>query len=156
MRKTLSYLLCVGIGAALTLTVAAQQASREANEVIEITKAEWESIMAKKASAAVKNVANDCTMWVTDFPNRIDGKTAIYNLTEAKSQGTGELILAEMANEKVQRYGNVAILSYNFMGMAKDKDGAVEPTTAKSTRVYVNQGGQWLLVHANFAPIAAE
>ena len=156
MRKALSYLLCVGVGAALTLTVAAQQSSREANEVIEITKAEWESLMAKKASAAVKNVANDCTMWVPDFPNRIDGKTGIYNLREAESQGTGNLILAEMANEKVQRYGNVAILTYNFMGMTKDKDGSVEPMTAKSTRVYVNQSGQWMLVHANFAPIAAE
>ncbi len=80
----------------------------------------------------------------------------IYDLTEAETEGSGKLILVEMANEKVQRYGNVAILSYNFMGMAKDKDGAVEPTTAKSTRVYVNQGGQWMLVHANFAPVTAE
>ncbi|MGI8561547.1 MAG: hypothetical protein ACR2J7_08985 [Luteimonas sp.] len=25
---------------------------------------------------------------------------------------------------------------------------------AKSTRVYVKQGGKWMLVHANFAPVA--
>ena len=56
MRKALSYLFCIAIGATLTLTVAAQQAGRNADEVIEITKAEWESIMAKKASAAMKNV----------------------------------------------------------------------------------------------------
>jgi hypothetical protein len=37
--------------------------------------------------------------------------------------------------------------------MTKDKDGVVEPALAKSTRVYVKQGGTWMLVHANFAPV---
>jgi len=55
-----------------------------------------------------------------------------------------------VANAKVQVYGDVAILSYNFVGVAKDKDGKTEPTRAKSTRVYVKKGGQWWLVHANF------
>jgi len=31
-----------------------------------------------------------------------------------------------------------------------DKDGKVKPARAKSSRVYVKQGGQWMLVHANF------
>ena len=156
MRNALKMMSCVGLGAALALTVAAgQQAmSGPASEVIALTKAEWASIMAKKASAAVRNVAEDCTMWVPDFPNRIDGKATIFSLTEAETQGTGKLIMAEMANEKVQVYGDVAILSYNFMGMGKDKDGAVKPTQAKSTRVYVNKSGQWWLVHANFAPVS--
>ena len=26
------------------------------------------------------------------------------------------------------------------------------PSRAKSTRVFVQQGGEWMLVHANFAP----
>ena len=63
--------------------------------------------------------------------------------------------MAEMANEKVQVYGEVAILSYNYMGLDKDATGTVEPTRAKSTRVYVKKGHQWLLVHANFAPAEA-
>ena len=37
----------------------------------------------------------------------------------------------------------------------KNKDGKVTPAMAKSTRVYVKQGGQWMLVHANFAPVTA-
>ena len=49
-------------------------------------------------------------------------------------------------------YGNVAILSYNYAGVAQDKDGKNEPVRAKSTRVYVKQGASWMLVHANFAP----
>jgi ketosteroid isomerase-like protein len=48
-------------------------------------------------------------------------------------------------------YGDVAILSYNYAGVASNKDGVVEPVRAKSTRVYAKQGGSWKLVHANFA-----
>jgi ketosteroid isomerase-like protein len=55
-----------------------------------------------------------------------------------------------MVNEKVQVYGDVAILTYNYVGATKNKDGQVEPARAKSTRVYVKQGGRWMLVHANF------
>ena len=154
MRRMSTMLCGVAIGVIVTLTVAAAQPrGKAADEVIAITKAEWAAAMAKNASAAMKNVADDCTMWVPDFPNRIDGKDTIYSLTEVESGGAGNLVLAEMANEKVQVYGDIAVLSYNFMGMAKDKDGKIEPIKAKSSRVYIKEGRQWWLVHANFAPV---
>ena len=73
-------------------------------------------------------------------------------LAEANNGGSTKVVAADMANAKVQVYGDVAILSYNFIGVAKDKDGKVEPTKAKSTRVYVKKDGKWWLAHANFAP----
>jgi hypothetical protein len=45
------------------------------------------------------------------------------------------------------------VLTYNFVGVSADKDGATENILAKSTRVYVNMDGNWMLVHANFAPV---
>jgi len=39
--------------------------------------------------------------------------------------------------------------------MSQDKDGKIDPVRAKSTRVYVKQGGKWMLVHANFGADAA-
>jgi ketosteroid isomerase-like protein len=57
-----------------------------------------------------------------------------------------------MANPKVQVYnGNVAILTYNYVGLTQDKDGKTTPNRAKSTRVYVKKGDKWMFVHANFA-----
>ncbi len=45
---------------------------------------------------------------------------------------------APQKNSKVQVYnGDVASLSYNYVGMSVDKDGGTEPNRAKSTRVYV-------------------
>ena len=157
MSRLLTMVSCLALGVMLSFTMATTQAKhgKAASEVISITKAEWAAEMSKNASTAVKNFHDDCTMWVSEFPNRLDGKDTIYKFYDAGTTGSGSLVLAEMANEKVQIFGDVAILSYNFMGMSKDKDGKVEPIRAKSTRVFVNEGGKWLLVHANFAPVDA-
>jgi hypothetical protein len=48
--------------------------------------------------------------------------------------------------------GGAAALTYNFVGVNRDKDGKVSPNKAKSTRVYSKIDGKWMLVHANFAP----
>ena len=79
----------------------------------------------------------------------------MQHIVDGNFSGSDTLITAEMANEKVQVYGDVAILSYNYIASVKNKDGKVTPAMAKSTRVYVKQGGQWMLVHANFAPVTA-
>ena len=147
MRKTwlLSVLLIV-----LTAAVAQQPGRGTADEVIAITKAQWAAEMKKNTAEAMKNVAEDYTELNGDYSTRIEGKDLASRLGEAFSSGTGTLVAAEMLNPKVQQYGDVAILSYNFAGVVKDKDGKTENTRAKSTRIYVRKGGQWWLVHANF------
>ena len=72
-------------------------------------------------------------------------------LAEATAKASGKTVAAEMANPKVQVYGgNVAILTYNYVGLIQDKDGKTEPARAKSTRVFVKKDNKWVLVHANF------
>ena len=140
--------------ALFNLPALAQTNSQIAAEVIAITKAQWAAEMAKEPTAtAMQNVADEYTEFNADTPTRVDGKDLSMRLADAFAGGVGSLVAAEMANEKVQVYGDVAILTYNFVGMTKDKDGVVAPTLAKSTRVYVNKDGQWMLVHANFAPV---
>ena len=158
MGRFMSMITCFAMGVLLCTTLAWTQAghSKVADEVISITKAEWSALMSKNIGKAMQDVHKDCTMWVPEFPNRLNGKDAIYKFSDARATGTGSLIMAEMANEHVQVFGDVAILSYNFMGMNKDKEGKTKPSLAKSSRVYLNQGGKWLLVHANFAPIGTD
>jgi len=101
----------------------------------------------REASA---NWADEYTQFNPTFATRLDGKAQLVSLEKANSAGGGEGLFSDMANPKVQVYGDVAILSYNYMGVTKDKDGELENTRAKSTRVYVKKGGKWMLVHANF------
>ena len=155
MRRSTQLIMAFALGAVVTLMVAAapQSESGSSADVIKITKAEWQANMQKNTSAAMANVDEDCTMFEPGFPTRLEGKAMIRRWTEASSNAAGNLVMAEMTNEKIQTFGNTAVLTYNFLGAEQTKDGEVKPITAKSTRVYVKERGQWWLVHANFAPV---
>jgi ketosteroid isomerase-like protein len=129
---------------------AQQSKMSAADEVIAVTKAQWAADNAKNVAEGMKNTADDYTEFNSDFSTRLEGKALATRLSEANSKAAGVALVSEMANPKVQVYGDVAILSYNYVGLTQDKDGKIEPSRAKSTRVYVKQGGRWMLVHANF------
>jgi len=152
-RVLIAILLCVGTAATASAVVAQQPSSKQvAEEIIAIVRAEWAAEVEKNPAEALKNIAEDCTQFNGDYSTRLEGKTLLSRLAEASSRGSLSTVATEMANPKVQVYGDVAILSYNFVGMTQDKDGKTEPVRAKSTRVYARQTGKWMLVHANFAP----
>jgi ketosteroid isomerase-like protein len=134
--------------------IATEAASKDVDdEIISITKAQWAAEMKKDSSTAMKNIASDYTEFNFTYPTRLDGKELNQRLAEAQVAASGDLIVAEMANEKVQVYGDTAILTYNFIGAIKEKDGTVQPLLAKSTRVYIRENNRWMLVHANFAAV---
>ena len=152
MRLLLSILIVLSF--LFPFTMLAQTNDKVAEEIIAITKAQWEAQSDKKpASVWMKTVADEYTEFNSDSPTRLDGKELNGRLYDASTSGGVEFVADEMVNEKVQVYGDVAILSYNYVGYIKDKDGKVEPSLSKSTRVYAKKNGKWMLVHANFAPV---
>lgn len=127
----------------------------DAADVIAAAKAQWAAgISMASAAKQMETVADDYTEFNPVYPTRIDGKALNMTLAEAALKDGAKTIASEMANEKVQIYGDTAILTYNYIGVGQSKDGVNEPIAAKSTRVYVKQNGKWMLVHANFAPVA--
>ena len=149
MRNILLVPACLAL---LGLIGLGQQSSSKsvADEVIAIVKAQWAAQNQHNTAEAMKNVADDYTEFNGNYSTRLEGKEINMRLAEANAKASDTVLASEMANSKVQVYGDVAILSYNYVGMSQDKDGKVEPVRAKSTRVYVKQGGKWMLVHANF------
>lgn len=139
--------------ALLISSAAAAQANRAVeDEIMRLTKAQWAADMEKNTPAQVASIADDYTEFNGDYATRIEGKGITQRLYDGNNKDSGKLLAAEMLNPRVQVYGNTAILTYNFAGIAQDKDGKVTATRAKSTRVYVKAGSTWQLVHANFAP----
>ena len=63
-------------------------------------------------------------------------------------------VSSDMQNARVQVYGVTAILTYNFTGIRMWCRRQDQSALAKSTRVYVKEGGHWTMVHANFLPAA--
>jgi ketosteroid isomerase-like protein len=123
-----------------------------AEEIIAMVKAQWAAQISDPANAneQFKNTADEYTEFNSDYSTRVEGKALAMKLSEAGSKGAGRVLAAEMLNPKVQVYGDVAILSYNYAGVVSNKDGESKPARAKTSRVYAKQGGKWKLVHANF------
>ena len=147
---------CVSVVCLALLCLPAVASAGTEEEVIAATYAHWAANIAQDSEKAAAILADDYTQFNPNFPTRIDGKALNRRLADAMAEGGGHMLAGEMANAKVQVYGDVAILSYNFQGVNQDKDGATSTQLAKSTRVYVKQGGKWMLVHANFAPVSAD
>ena len=127
-----------------------------AAEVIAVTRAQWAAEVQGKSVAEQNAVlADDYTEFNPDYPVRIDGKAANVALYDAQALSGGKSVAGDMMNARVQVYGDVAILTYNYVGVVQEKDGKTNNNAAKSTRVYAKVGGQWKLVHANFAPVAS-
>ena len=125
-----------------------------AAEVMALARAQWASEIAGEAMAQQNaTLADDYTEFNGDCPTLLVGKTMLTRMGEVTPND--KAMYSELQNGRVQVYGDTAILTYNFAGLRRGADGKVNPSLAKSTRVYVKQGGQWKLVHANFSPVAA-
>ena len=123
-------------------------------EVMALARAQWASEIAGEAITHQNvTLADDYTEFNGDFPTLLVGKTMSTRMGEVTPND--KAMYSDMQNARVQTYGDTAILTYNFAGLRRAADGKVSPSLAKSTRVYVKQGGRWMLVHANFSPIAA-
>ena len=147
---------CVSVVCLALLCLPAIASAGTEEEVIKLAYAQWAAEIAGDDAAAESTLADDYTEFNPNFPTRVDGKARNSRLYAAMSEGGGSMLAGEMANAKVQVYGDVAILTYNFLGVNKGADGEVKPNLAKSTRVYAKQNGMWKLVHANFAPVGAD
>ena len=154
MKKLMLLLVASACCTAFAINASAQQADQAtADAVIAMVKAQWAAEIKDPTNIAeqLKDASDDYTEFNGDYATRLDGKAMSSRLAEAGAKASGKTTAAEMANPKVQVYnGNVAILTYNYVGVIQDKDGKTEPSRAKSTRVYVKQGDKWTLVHANF------
>ena len=154
MKKVMLILVASACCTAFAMNASAQQADQATTDaVIAMVKAQWAAEIKDPTNVAeqFKDMSDDYTEFNADYATRLDGKAMSSRLGEAAGKASGKTTAAEMANPKVQVYnGNVAILTYNYVGVIQDKDGKTEPTRAKSTRVYVKKDNKWTLVHANF------
>ena len=125
-----------------------------AAEIMAMARAQWASEIAGAAMAQQNvSLADDYTEFNGDFPTLLVGKAISTRMGEVTPND--KAMFSDMQNGRVQVYGDTAILTYNFAGLRRGADGKVNPSLAKSSRVYVKEGGQWKLVHANFAPVAS-
>ena len=136
----------------LASPVRAADNPRVAAEIMALARAQWASEVAGAPTAQQNaTLADDYTEFNGEFPTLLVGKDMANRMLDVTPND--KAVFSDMQNGRVQVYGDTAILTYNFAGLRRAADGKVTPSLSKSTRVYVKQGGNWMLVHANFAPV---
>jgi ketosteroid isomerase-like protein len=156
MKHSITSVCCIVAVVFATQVAMAGDDPKVAAEIMAITRAQWAAeVQGKSVAEQIVSLADDYTEFNPAFPVRIDGKALNASIYEAQNHSGDKTLLGEMVNPKVQVYGDVAILTYNYVGVSQDKAGKTDNVLAKSTRVYAKTGGQWKLVHANFAPAVA-
>lgn len=153
--KLFSIFAVAGLALAASAPAMAEENPRVAAEIMALTRAQWAAEMARSpVSEQMTAIAEDYTEFNADHPTLIQGRALNARLYEAWAAGPTTLV-GEMQNPRVQVYGDTAILTYNYVGLVRSREGDITSSNAKSTRVYVRQNDHWMLVHANFNPVAA-
>ena len=154
MNKLALVVIASACCSAFSLSASAQQSDQTISDnIIAMTKAQWAAGIKDPTNVTEqsKDLSEDYTEFNGQYATRLDGKAMNGRMTEAAAKESGKTIVSEMANPRVQVYnGDMAVLTYNYVGLTQDKDGKTEATRAKSTRVFVKKDNKWALVHANF------
>jgi uncharacterized protein (TIGR02246 family) len=95
--------------------------------------------------------ADEITYFDPMQAGRIDGLAAIRAMYEPFA-GKFTVDRYEMLNPKVQRYGDVVVLTYNLQNYARQVDGTERPTTRwNSSAVFRRIDGKWRTIHSHWS-----
>lgn len=95
--------------------------------------------------------APDVTYFSPTQERRVDGLPAMTALL-APVRGKIRVDRFEMLDPKVQRHGDVAVLTYRIVNYQKQPDGTERPTTRwNSTAVFRRIDGRWRTIHSHFS-----
>ena len=84
-------------------------------------------------------------------PHRQDGLDFHFFMIEHSWAGVGEDFRYDLLEPRLQRYGDMAIVSYTFiMTVATDFD--IRHTLHNESRVLVRRDGAWQVVHVHKSP----
>ena len=149
MRRSVSIAILT-FAVTAVLLARATQLGRDA-EVIAIERASLERWAKGDPGGFLDNYAADITYFDPSQERRIDGLPAMTAyLTPLR--GKINIDRYEMLNTNVQRYGDVAVLTYNVVNYRRQPDGTEQITTRwNSTAVFQRAGARWREIHSHFS-----
>jgi uncharacterized protein (TIGR02246 family) len=130
-------------------TAAAQDFRPE--EVIAVERAALDRWGRGDPDGFLTTYANEVTYFDPSTAKRLDGLETMKKYI-APFAGKIKVDRYEMLNPLVQRYGDVAVLSYNVQNFARQPDGSEKPTTKwNSTAVFRRIDGRWRTIHSHWS-----
>lgn len=133
-------------GAAVSrLAVAAQ-----ADDVIALERAALDRWGKGDPKGFLETYAPEITYFDPFTERRVDGLTAITDYYRPIA-GKVKVSAYEMIGAKIQRHGDVAVLTYNLRSEGVQPDGKQVTARWNSTSVYARVGGRWKMIHSHWS-----
>jgi len=153
MLRTLA---TVSLSIAVALTAGASgslggQVQPGANDVMALERSALDRWGKGDVAGFLSLYADEITYFDPFQDRRIDGLAAMRAAYEPFA-GKIKIDRYEMLNSKVQRYGDVAVLTYHIQNYARQADGTELPTARWNvTEVFRRIDGKWRTIHSHFS-----
>ena len=151
-RRSLFTLMLIAVASAIAASAGthATQVDRDA-DVIAIERKSLDRWIKGDPDGFLESYAPEVTYFSPTEERRVDGRQAMTALL-APVRGKLRIDRYEMLNTKVQRHGDVAVLTYQIVNYRRQPDGTKQPTTRwNSTAVFHRAGGRWQTIHSHFS-----
>jgi uncharacterized protein (TIGR02246 family) len=150
MRKLFLLGLALCGGAVVSAARSWSADAAQADEVISLERAALDRWGKGDPKGFLEIYAPEITYFDVGTQRRLDGLAA---MTDYYRPITGKVKVPryEMIGPKVQRHGDVAVLTYNLRSDAVQPDGKQVTVRWNSSSVYVRLGGQWKVIHSHWS-----
>jgi ketosteroid isomerase-like protein len=151
LRRLAAALLIPAPLIACSATSVVNQVQPAGNEVIALERAALDRWGRGDVGGFMSLYADEVTYFDPFQERRVDGLSVIRALYEPLA-GKFTVDRYEMLNPKVQRYGDVAVLTYNLQNYARQADGTERPATRwNSSAVFRRIDGKWRTIHSHWS-----
>lgn len=140
------------ITATLLASYAAAAFADPADEIIALEKAALDRWGKGDPQGYLDLYAPEVTYFDPFVERRVDGlETMRKNF--ALIQGKVQIVKMDMIGAKVQRHGDIAILTFNLVDDGRQPDGSLVSVPWNCTEVYMRMGGKWKIIHNHWSYI---
>ncbi len=150
MRAISLIVIAVCATLAVVTSVQSTSAAAQTDAVISLERAALDRWGNGDPHGFLDTYAQEVTYFDIATERRLDGHAA---MTDYYRPITGKIKVTsyEMIAPKVQRHGDVAVLTYNLRSEAVQPDGKPLTVRWNSTSVYARFGGQWKMIHSHWS-----
>lgn len=156
MRSMFSLLTIPALIAGLCVSTGAVAEDDASEKIIALERAALDRWAKGDPGGYLETYAPEVTYFDPGQEKRVDGLQAMKDLLTPIA-GKIRIARYEMLSPRVQRRGDMAVLTYNILNYIKRPDGSEAAATRWNvTEVYGRVDGRWRIVHSHFSFVKPE
>lgn len=150
MRTIFFLILALGCALVVAGRAPSADAAQTADDVIALERAALDRWGKGDPTGFLDTYAPEITYFDPFTARRVDGHAALADYYRPIT-GKVKVLRYEMIGAKVQRHGDVAVLTYNLRSEGVLPDGKEMTVRWNSTSVYARVGGAWKMIHSHWS-----